>query len=174
LSAQEIASTLTAYRLASARCGRPKHRALAQFVSHSRPSGTVHRRSARTHPGRSRTVATEGERRSALFESVLGATLASSNLASSTLACDDGRSLCLARPGCKHVWLSLWPRTPLIRARCTRSETVSAPTGSQWFRFRRRAPCRAGLPGVPYASVTACEIHLIETPGGGAAWPKSQ
>src|SRR5580700_7573669 len=46
----------------------------AQFWSHSRPSGGVHRRSRDSHLGRSRTVATGGERWSALLESVLGAT----------------------------------------------------------------------------------------------------
>src|SRR5439155_3721542 len=54
--------------------GRQKTRAWAQFWSHSSPSGAVHRCSARSRLRSSRTVATAGERRSALLEGVLGAT----------------------------------------------------------------------------------------------------
>src|SRR5215468_6337685 len=48
--------------------------ARSQMWSHSRPSGSVQQRPARHFPGRSRTVAAIGERRSAMLENVLGAT----------------------------------------------------------------------------------------------------
>ncbi len=48
-------------------------RVLAQFVSHSLPSGAVHHRPPRTHSRSSRTVPVPGARRSTVLESVLGA-----------------------------------------------------------------------------------------------------
>ena len=48
--------------------------ALAQFVSHSPPSGAVHMCPPSGHRGWSRTVADRRERWSAVLESVLGAT----------------------------------------------------------------------------------------------------
>jgi hypothetical protein len=56
------------------RGSRPGLMVLSQFLSHSPSSGAVHQRSPRSFPGRSRTVAATGERRSALLESVLVAT----------------------------------------------------------------------------------------------------
>jgi hypothetical protein len=55
-------------------CAGPRKWAWSQMWSHSPPSGTVHRRPPRLCSRRSRTVAAIGERRSALLESVLGAT----------------------------------------------------------------------------------------------------
>jgi len=75
LSAHEIASTLTGHHLPAAdQRARPRNRAWSQMWSHSPPSGCVRRRPRAAYPRRSRTVAAIGERRSALLESVLGAT----------------------------------------------------------------------------------------------------
>ncbi len=56
------------------RPGRTGSWGWSQMWSHSPQSGTVHRRPRAAHPRRSRTSAATGERRSALLESVLGAT----------------------------------------------------------------------------------------------------
>jgi hypothetical protein len=56
------------------RGSRPWLRVLSQFLSHSSPSGAVHPRPHQSCSGRTQTVASDGERRSALLESVLGAT----------------------------------------------------------------------------------------------------
>jgi hypothetical protein len=82
LSAQEIASTLTG--VAPQTCCPAGGRSdvlprrgppdlLSQFLSHSPPSATVHRRPPRSGLRSSRTVADAGERWPALLESVLGA-----------------------------------------------------------------------------------------------------
>jgi hypothetical protein len=70
----------------NARSGRargPQRGALSQFLSHSSPSGTVHRCSPGSCLRSSRTAADAGERRPTLLESVLGQPLRSSNLLSS-------------------------------------------------------------------------------------------
>jgi hypothetical protein len=59
--------------LSRAACGGPLG-PLSQFLSHSPPSGTVHRGSPRACLRSSRTVADASERGTALLESVLGAT----------------------------------------------------------------------------------------------------
>jgi hypothetical protein len=88
LSAHEIASTLTGPYLPAADLRLlPRAGAWSQFWSHSLPFGTVHRRPPGTNPGRSRTVANRGERRSALLESVLGKTRAPGRRHGARLGC---------------------------------------------------------------------------------------
>jgi hypothetical protein len=67
-------STLTRPRSPEALFRKRPPSLLSQFLSHSLPSGTVHRCSPRSCLGRSRTAADAGERWPALLESVLGAT----------------------------------------------------------------------------------------------------
>src|SRR5215510_640086 len=73
-SAQEIAWMLTGRRSPHVLPRRGPPGLLSQFLSHSPPSGTVHRCSPRSCLRSSRTVADAGERGPALLESVLGAT----------------------------------------------------------------------------------------------------
>jgi hypothetical protein len=72
--AQEVASTLTGRRSAAVLPSGGPPGPLSQFLSHSPPSGIVHRCSPRSCLRCSRTVTDAGERGPALLESVLGAT----------------------------------------------------------------------------------------------------
>jgi hypothetical protein len=67
---QEIASTLTERRSSAVLLRRGLPSLLSQFLSHSSPSGAVHRRPPRSGLRRSRTVTDGGERGPALLESV--------------------------------------------------------------------------------------------------------
>ena len=116
-----------------------RHSPWAQFWStHSPLSGTVHRWPRGSRPGRSRTVANPGGRRSAVFgKRVGGNPLASSSLASSaTLTRHDAASWQPDCPCLGDCCLSLWPRNGGICG-CGRAGADVGRTYCSWSRTPR-------------------------------------
>ena len=130
--------------------------------SHSPPSGTLHRRPRAAHPRRSRTVAAIGERRSALLESVLGAT--PREFESRILRHGDLREHRSWLPAGGHLVLR-WAHLAGSIASSGRCYRRDLPICCAWSRT-----CRTSLNGGVHAAESCCAEQTCQA---RTAWAES-